>query len=32
MRLLKRTVEAWPYLFVAVSMLGFAYIAMISVR
>jgi hypothetical protein len=29
MRLLKRTVEAWPYLFIAVSMAGFVYIAMI---
>jgi hypothetical protein len=28
----KRTIEAWPYVFIAVSVVGFVYLAMGGVR
>ncbi len=30
--LLKRAVELWPYLFIVISVAGFAYIAMNAAR
>jgi hypothetical protein len=32
MRFVRRTLDAWPYLFIAVSVVGFVYIALNASR